>query len=124
MILIDTSVWIEFFKQDKNTIKTIIQLQNSDKLGIIQPIVAELLYGAKEHEVAEIMTTYNYCEALDIKDSTIHAGLFSIKEKFLDKGIGLIDSIIIYTTITSDIQIWTLDKKIINYLDNKFIFTP
>jgi hypothetical protein len=36
--------------------------------------------------------------------------------------MGLIDSSIIYATICSKSKLWTLDKKLLNYLDDSFLY--
>ena len=57
-------------------------------------------------------------------DSWIQAGEFSFKEKLVSRGIKLIDAYIISAILCENLQLWTMDKKILNYLDSKYVFTP
>jgi|AntRauMFilla1563_2_1112583.scaffolds.fasta_scaffold01892_7 hypothetical protein len=61
---------------------------------------------------------------LDEPSLIYHAGIFSRHQKLLDRGIGLIDAVIILTAIRFDKEVWTLDKKVLGFLDRKNVFTP
>jgi len=50
------------------------------------------------------------------------AGEYSQKEKLTSKGIGLIDACIITATIASDSRLWTLDKTIKAFLNEKYLY--
>jgi hypothetical protein len=43
-------------------------------------------------------------------------------QKLILKGIGLIDACLIYSRIETNSLLWKLDKKIINYLDKKYLY--
>ena len=47
----------------------------------------------------------------------ILAGLESGRNKWIDKGIGLIDAAVIMAARSARAQIWTLDKKLKGVLD-------
>jgi predicted nucleic acid-binding protein len=46
-----------------------------------------------------------------IDEIIIEAGNYSNKNKLIDKGVGLIDAIILMHGIKSNAKIWTMDKK-------------
>ena len=45
-----------------------------------------------------------------------------MENKLREKGVGLIDCSIIYATIELESKLWTLDKKILNVLDDKLLY--
>jgi hypothetical protein len=61
---------------------------------------------------------------LDAPGLICQAGIFSRDQKLLDRGIGLIDSVVISTAIRFDLQVWRLDKKVLGFLETKNVFTP
>ena len=52
----------------------------------------------------------------------ILAGEYFQKEKLISKGIGLIVVSIIFATIASGSGLWTLDKKILAFLGEQYLF--
>ncbi len=58
MILIDTSVWIEFFKQKEPFNKDIRSLLEAHVVAAIEPVFAELLYGVRNRREREIVQSY------------------------------------------------------------------
>jgi hypothetical protein len=51
----------------------------------------------------------------------IEAGIYSSKNKLIDKGIGIIDSMIIIACKKSNSKLLTRDKKILKILDKDLI---
>ena len=88
-------------------------------------IAAELLQGAKSKREVKIIKGYWENLFKETKDDLIvQAGEFSYENKLIDKGIGLIDSIIITAAINSHSKLWTRDKKILNKLDDRILYKP
>jgi hypothetical protein len=58
-----------------------------------------------------IINYWNYLPKKEYKDIIIEAGNYSSKNKLLDKGVELIDAIILLYGIKSNSKIWTIDKK-------------
>ena len=56
------------------------------------------------------------------KNSMLKAAEFANENNFLQSGIGLMDAIIIKSVIDGNHTLWTLDKKIHNIIDRKYIF--
>ena len=125
MIIVDTSIWIDFFKKKLDEFDILINLIETGQIIILDVIAAELLQGAKSKREVKIIKAYwdnlfKYTE----DDLIVQAGEFSYKNKLIDKGIGLIDSIIITAAKNSNSMLWTRDKKILNNLDDRIIFKP
>lgn len=124
-VVFDTSVWIEYFKSNPSYFQTCQSCLDTASVYTLEIIFAELLQGAKgQREVGIINGYFENLHQLDNIGLIYEAGLFSQNEKLIAKGIGLIDAVIIYATVTNHMQLWTLDKKINNYLDPSFIFSP
>jgi hypothetical protein len=85
-------------------------------------IFGELLQGAREHEKAMIISIWEILPKVDVSGIGFYAGKYSMENKLWDKGIGLIDCAIIYTAIESKSLLWTLDKKIFDFLDEKYLY--
>ena len=122
-IILDTSVWIEYFKRNDpyfNKVQTHLNLLN---IKIIDPVIGELLQGAlNQNEINFIQKHIQYVPKIEIWNLFEKAGKYSFENKLVSKGIGLIDACLICATVESNSLLWTLDKKIINYLDEKYLF--
>jgi predicted nucleic acid-binding protein len=123
MILIDTSVWIEFFKTKDPIFSELKELIESSKVLVHEVVFGELLQGCKNEK--EILFILEYWENLNkiISDgSFLSAGMLSYENNHLNQGIGLIDSVLINEVRKRKIRLWTLDKKILKILDRKEIY--
>jgi len=122
-IILDTSVWIEYFKRNDpwfNEVQTHLNLLN---IKIIDPVIGELLQGAlNQYEINFIQKHIQYVPKIEIRNLFEKAGKYSFENKLVSKGIGLIDACLICATIETNSILWTLDKKIINFLDEKYLF--
>jgi hypothetical protein len=88
-----------------------------------RPVVfGELMQGVKEHEKVKITGLWEILPKVDISGIGFFSGKYSQENKLREKGVGLIDSSIIYATISTKSQLWTLDKKILNNLDDKLLY--
>lgn len=122
MILLDTSIWIEYFKRSEDYKLVIDPLLREKKVLALDFIFGELLQGAKEHEKSKIIGIWEILPKVNIQGIGFYAGRYSMENKLWDKGIGLIDCAIIYTTIESKSLLWTLDKKILSFADEKYLY--
>lgn len=120
-VIFDTSIWIEYFKVNPTFFNPCQELLDKRIVLTLDLIFAELVQGAKGER--EITILKNYHELLPrIEDSGLifEAGIFSQKNKLINQGIGLIDTIIIFAGLKNQCKIWTLDKKIIRFLDSEY----
>ncbi len=122
-LILDTSVWIEYFKGKENYFETCHPLIERGEVFTIEIIFAELLQGAmNKREVDTIKAYFDLIPKITIPQLYIQAADFSRHEKLHSKGIGLIDAAIIKATMETKSKLWTLDKKIIGFLDKEFLF--
>lgn len=119
MIVPDTSIWIEFLKQNQPISSRFLALLKARKIAVIEPIFAELLYGIRKPKDKELVISFwQVLPKLDFeKDSLINASAFANENNFHNLGVGLMDAAIIQPVIKNGYQLWTLDKKILSVLD-------
>jgi predicted nucleic acid-binding protein len=117
MIILDTSVWIEFLRNNSLFFPPVKHLLERQQALGLEWIFGELLQGAADKREREIILSY--WENIPKFDSTgiwIKAGLFSSEEKLSSRGVGLIDCAIIIACRQTNSTVWSLDKKLNNVL--------
>lgn len=123
MIILDSSVWIEYFKGNEPYYREVQSLIDSQSVCAIEPIFGELLQGAfNKRDRDYIIMYWNYVSKIEETELFIKAGELSFKEKFISKDIKLIDACIMYATIHNNYTLWTLDKKTVQFLDKKYLY--
>ena len=114
MTLVDTSVWIDFFRQKNRKIDTLLSgLLEDGEVVALSAVFGELLQGAKNE--SEEQTLLDFWEALpkiEEEGLFIEAGQLSRELKLITKGIGLVDSYILAASKREQLNLWTLDKKL------------
>ncbi len=120
MIILDTSIWIEFLKNKPEYYSKVKDLLENRKVLAIECIFGELLQGAKSKREIEIISLYweNLPKAI-IENGWIEAGKYSSINKLTSIGVGIIDSFIIVTARKINAPIWSLDKKLNSLLSKE-----
>jgi len=125
MIVIDTSIWIEFLKHNHQYFPEVKNLLEKQRVLAVECIFGELLQSAKNKRERELLVHYweNLPKCSD-KNIWIEAGIFSSENKLFSKGVGLIDCAIIISARKSSSQVWSLDKKLNSLLgrEEKYSF--
>jgi predicted nucleic acid-binding protein len=120
MIILDTSVWIEYLKNNQNYFPKISRLLESMEVLAVECVFGELLQGVKSDFENEIIRNYwTHLPKEYYENIIIEAGSYSAKNKLPDQGVGLIDAIILMYGIKSDSKIWTLDGKFLRIIPEK-----
>lgn len=123
MILVDTSIWIEFFKANPTIFPIIERELEHQNILAAECVFAELMQGTKNKR--EINIIEQFWLNLPKKEEAglwIKAGLFSSQNKLFSKGIGLIDAFLIIYARKNSAKLWTLDKKIKSILKSSEIY--
>ncbi|XDD47175.1 PIN domain-containing protein [Leptospira sp. WS39.C2] len=123
MILVDTSVWIEFFRGKEPFLSELITLIETSEVFAHEVVFGEILQGCKNK--TELEFVLEYWESLNrivSNGSFINAGSLSFEKKYFEYEIGLVDSILIYETKMRNCKLWTLDKKLLKVLDVSYIY--
>jgi len=124
MILVDTTIWVEFFKSNPVFVDEIESLLENKEVITVEPVFAELLYGSRnENERSIILSYWKVLPKIKfLEGSFIESADFANKRNYHNIGIGLIDSILYKAVIDNKHLIWTLDKKILNNLDERLLY--
>ncbi len=118
-IIADTSIWIEFLKNNPKFFPKMQTLLEKNHIIAIECIFGELLQGTRSKREREIILSYwDYLPKINETGLWVKAGIYSNKNQLISKGIGLIDGAIIVSAMNNNLLIWTLDKKINNTIDN------
>ena len=124
MIIIDTSIWIEFLKAHEPYFSKMKELLEQRKVLGVECIFGELLQGVKNNHEKKIINNYwIHIPKINEAGCWIKAGTYSQENNHFSKGVGLIDSFIITIGKLTESKIWTIDKKIISILEKKYIYT-
>lgn len=124
-VLVDTSVWIEFLKGNKDYFAPMIALMENGEIYSLELIFAELRQGVRNtRELNLIINFYSQLRILDQPGLIFESGDFSRKNGLINRGIGLIDAVIIHSAEKFGLELWTLDRKIIAFLGYKGVYRP
>lgn len=109
MILVDTSIIVEYWKNPKREYTDVFITQDIAICGIVQ---AELIYGARSNkEVEKIISALECFNFIDIdKEDWNGIGKFLHKLRIRGVKIPLQDAIIAYLAVKNNIPLWTRDK--------------
>lgn len=123
MIILDTSVWIEFLKNSPEYYSKVKYLLENQQVLAVECIFGELLQGAKNKREVEIISLYwESLPKVKTENGWIQAGIYSSVNKLTSKGVGIIDSYIITAARNNNARIWSLDKKLNSLLKKEEIF--
>ena len=124
MIILDTSVWIEHLRNNKNYFQYTRELLENREVLALECIFGELLQGTKNRSEREIiMKFWTYLPKIHLENIFIEAGEYSSKNKLVDHGVGLIDATIIIYGIKTNSKIWTLDNKLLRVLPEEIKYS-
>jgi predicted nucleic acid-binding protein len=120
MVIADTSIWIEFFRGNEPYFDQVSDLLDKNEILALSPIFGELLQGAKNNkERSTILEFWHNLPQISEHDLPIRAGVESGQNKWINKGVGLIDSMIIVAARESLSFIWSLDNKLLQLLNRE-----
>jgi predicted nucleic acid-binding protein len=113
VILVDTSVWIEFFRAREPFHSGVRVLLENRQAITLECVFAELLQGAKSpRERRLIREMWQNLPKVDEEGLLLRAGETAGIHKWPERGIGLVDAWIVSAARRVGAQIWTLDKKL------------
>lgn len=112
-ILIDTSIWIEYFRDKSSPIAEVLdRILAEDEVCVPKIVMAELIRGAKsEKEVSIIEDFFDAFHIIDQKEeSWIKAGKLSYKLKKKGENIHLFDCYIAIIAQENSCTVFTLNR--------------
>ena len=124
MIVVDTSIWIDFLKANEPIFTRMQVLLENGQVIANECVFAELMQGAKEKRERDIISEYWHNLPKYTNDGILLiAGKESGLNKWFIKGVGLIDCAILMYAREIKGQLWTLDKKLLSILTKEEIFS-
>jgi predicted nucleic acid-binding protein len=122
-IIADTGIWIEFLKKNDDIFAMIQELLEKNYILAVGCIFGELLQGVKTRREMDIIMEYWKClPKIDENNIWVEAGVYSNENKLIEKGVGLIDSLLVVLAVRNRLKLWTLDKKLRNILTPDIIY--
>ena len=124
MVLVDTSVWIDFFRPgDRSWIRDLTEKLESERVGIVAPVVAELLYGARgEKERSRILDLARSVTVFPTGlDRWIGAGKLGRSLRRRGLTLSIVDCLVAEVARERDIPLWTLDPDFDSLFDESVI---
>lgn len=112
-ILIDTSIWIEYFRNKSSPIaEKMDKILNEDEVYVPKIVMAELIQGAKSaKEISIVEDFFDAFHIIDQKeDSWLKAGRLFYDLKKKGKSINLFDCYIAVIAQEYDCKIFTLNR--------------
>jgi predicted nucleic acid-binding protein len=122
MILVDTSVWIEFFRQHEEYTDHMNDLLSRRAIITLEPIFSELLYGVGNRQEYEVIRTFWLM--LPKIAFTIEAASLARLRNYHLMGIGVVDAAIIKATEEGEHLLWTLNSRINDHIRKPLIYIP
>lgn len=125
MILVDTSIWIEFLRGSSGAHGLLSRELEAGNVYALECIFGELLQGARDDRERAIITGYwEHLPKVDQDGLWIAAGETSGRDALFAKGVGLIDAVILLAARKAKARLWTLDKQLSAMLSEDERFQP
>jgi predicted nucleic acid-binding protein len=125
MVIIDTSVWIEFLRGNQPFFDQVSGLLERGDVLSLSCVFGELLQGAKgARERSTIRQFWENLPRGPEEGLLVRAGAEAGRNGWFDKGIGLIDSAIVVASRETSAFVWTLDKKLAALLRREEQYRP
>ncbi len=115
MIIADTSVWVDFFKKTDASIDVrMTEYLKGRVVYGLSAVFGELLQGVRDDREEKIILSYwKSLPRLEERNLFIDAGKMSYQYKLYSKGVGLIDCYILAAAKLYQLEIWSLDNKLL-----------
>ena len=122
MILCDTNILIEIYKDNFKLIENIKQI-GQENIAISDVTCAELLYGARnKKELQAIRNDLNKLSVLPIQSSISGLAVELIEKHSLAHKLSLPDALIASTAIHHNIELYTLNLKDFKFIEGIKLF--
>lgn len=124
IVLCDTDVIIEFYKNNANVISKLRAI-GQDNIFISTITAGELIYGAlNKKELKQIQSDLNSITVLDIDEKTCEIFLDIMGKYALSHNLSLPDGFIAASAIANDIELFSLNLKDYRFIQELKIYKP
>jgi len=110
MILVDTSIWIDYFRGSPRA-SPLSQLLEDHRVFSHPWVVGELMLGQLGPLRNAILQDLEWLPQLGVYSIT-ELRDFIEREKLQGKGLSLVDAQFLYSTLLEGCSLWTYDKKL------------
>jgi tRNA(fMet)-specific endonuclease VapC len=122
MILCDTNIFIEIYRNNAHIIESIKQIGQVN-IAVSDVTCAELLYGARnKKELLTIRKDLNKLTVLPIETSISTLAVELVEKYALSHKLSLPDALISSTSIIHNLELYTLNTKDFKFLKNLSLF--
>lgn len=114
-VLIDTSVWIEYFRKKAPFFAQVESLIDEGRVCTLRFIIAELVQGARSDPESTVLESATQIFHLleEQPDTWLEAGRLSSRLRRAGRSVGLGDCYIATMARQHDVPIWSLDKHFV-----------
>lgn len=124
MILCDTNILIEFYKNNSGVI-SVMRGVGLPNLAVSVITIGELYYGARDsRELTKIKKHLSSLNQIAVDEETSEITLSLLETYALSHRLSLPDAIIAATALRHSIELYTLNLKDFRYIDGLSIYKP
>ncbi len=124
MILCDTNVLIEFYKNDDEVVATLREIGLPD-LAVSVITVGELYFGARDRrELLKIKKHLAGLRQIPIDSETSELALSLLETYALSHRLSLPDAIIAATALRNDLSLYTFNVKDFRFIEGLSLYQP
>lgn len=124
MILCDTNILIEFYRDNPDVVSAMRGIGLSN-LAVSVVTVGELYYGARDHrELTKLKKHLASLNQIAVDEETSETALSLLETYALSHRLSLPDAIIAATALRHSIELYTLNLKDFRYIDGLSIYKP
>ncbi len=125
MLIIDTSVWIEFFRGKAIYHTALLPFIEQGQVLTLECVFGELLQGARDERERRVLERFwESLPKVEVPRLLLLAGRLASVEHFAQKGVGLIDAALVAAARRLKAQIWSLDRKLNGVLQDSERYAP
>ena len=122
MILVDTNIFIEYYKNNPVICRVLEQIDIRETV-VCDVVCAELYYGARnKQELADIVSDMEKLTVLSISPKISRLAVDLVKQYCLSHKLKLPDAQIAATAILHNAELFTLNKKDFKYIPDVKLF--
>ena len=124
MILCDTNILIEFYK-DNPSVKTVLQNAGLSNLAVSVITVGELYYGARnKRELKQIRKHLSLLSQFPVTVDVSQVFIALLEQYALSHGLTIPDALIAATGIANDLPLYTFNLKDFRYIPELTLYEP
>ena len=118
MILVDSNIFIEYYKNNPAICKVLEQIAPQE-IVVSDVVCAELYFGARnKQELVDIVSDMEKITALPITPNISKLAVDLVKQYCLSHALKLPDALLAATALTQNTKLLTLNKKHFSYIPN------